>query len=310
MYRRGQTEDIPASLLRTSGYTSIKHEQGRKIITLTIGYDDTVKINEVEKDVALAIAEYNKSKPATITVDTAQSLSIMDEVINNLYLILGAAIILIYLIMVAQFQSWKKPFIVMFTVPLAFTGSFALMLLTGTSINIMSLVGIIILMGVVVNNGIVFVDYADKVMESGTTKREALLKTGVDRLRPILLTALTTISALIIMATNTTDYGLLLSPIAISMVGGLTYATFVTLFVVPIAYDIFNPRYKIPEQVQALKDANIDKIDDDNIFEETDTFYAQEIKSALLKNQNKKTRKPKSKTKKQPKKRQGYRSMS
>jgi len=308
LYRRGRTEDIPASLVRSSGYTGIKHSEGRKVIALTIRYDDVYSRNDIEKEVASAVAEYNNSKPATVSVETKQSKSIMDEVMSNLYLILGAAIILIYLIMVAQFQSWKKPFIVMFTVPLAFTGSFALMLLTGTSINIMSLVGIIILMGVVVNNGIVFVDYADKLMEAGADKREALLRTGIDRLRPILLTALTTISALIIMATNTSDYGLLLAPIAISMVGGLTYATFVTLFVVPIAYDIVNRRYKIPEQVQALKDANIDKIDDDNIFEETDTFYAQEIKTTILSNQKKKVSVRKSKPNKKIKERQGYRS--
>lgn len=311
LYRRGFSEDIPAALVRTQGYSGIRHSQGRKVIALTISYDNAFSKEEVVADVDSIVAEYNKSKPLSISVETNQELSVMDEIINNLYLILGAAIILIYLIMVAQFQSWKKPFIVMFTVPLAFTGSFALMLITGTSINIMSLVGIIILMGVVVNNGIVFVDYADKLMESGEDKRRALLRTGVDRLRPILLTALTTISALIIMAVNTTDYGLLLSPIAISMVGGLTYATFVTLFVVPIAYDIINRRYKIPEQVQALRDANIDKIDEDNIFEQTDSYYYKEIQqiaagkrtSVLARQKREKQPKPKKQ------KNTGYRSM-
>lgn len=281
LYRLGFSEDIPASLVKAPGYTGIKHAEGRKIITLTVEYDGAFKEADAVNDINQIVAVYNKTKPSTILVDTKEAVGIMDEVFNNLYLILGAAILLIFLIMVAQFQSWKKPFIVMFTVPLAFTGSFALMLLTGTSINIMSLIGMIILMGVAVNNGIVFVDYADKVIESGVDKKEALLKTGVDRLRPILLTALTTISAMIIMATNRTDYGLLLAPIAITMVGGLTYATFVTLYVVPIAYDIINRKYKVPEEFKALKDANIDKIDEDNIFEETDTFYAEIIGNVM-----------------------------
>ena len=281
LYRSGFSEDIPASFVKTSGYTGIRHSEGRKIITLTVEYDGAYSENDAVNDINQIVGLYNESKPSTVSVDTKEAVGLMDEVFNNLYLILGAAIILIFLIMVAQFQSWKKPFIVMFTVPLAFTGSFALMLVTGTSINIMSLIGIIILMGVVVNNGIVFVDYTDKVIESGTDKREALLKTGVDRLRPILLTALTTISAMIIMATNRTDYGLLLAPIAIAMVGGLGYATFVTLYVVPIAYDIINKKYKIPEEFKALKDANIDKIDEDNIFDETDHFFTDQIKAVV-----------------------------
>lgn len=310
LYRRVGGEDVPAALVKTPGYTGINHSEGRKVIGLSITYDTTFSLNEIEKDISAAVAEYNQSRPTGIIVDAGQTVSVMDEVMNNLYLILGAAIILIYLIMVAQFQSWKKPFIVMFTVPLAFTGSFILMLATGTSINIMSLVGLIILMGVVVNNGIVFVDYADKVMESGEDKRKALLRTGVDRLRPILLTALTTISALIIMAADTSDYGLLLSPLAISMVGGLTYATFVTLYAVPIVYDIFNRKYKIPEQIQALRDADIDKIDENNIFEETDPYYYSQIQKV---NESKSmsmltARRLERKRKRQGRK--GYRSMS
>lgn len=281
LYRAGMNENIPAKLIKTSGYSGIKHTGGRKVITLTVEYDGAFTEEEAVSDINEIVAVYNQTKPSTISVDTLEAVGILDEVFNSLYLILGAAILLIFLIMVGQFQSWKKPFIVMFTVPLAFTGSFALMLATNTSINIMSLIGIIILMGVAVNNGIVYVDYADKVIESGVDKREALLKTGVDRLRPILLTALTTIFAMIIMAVNRSDYGLLLAPIAIAMVGGLTYATFVTLYVVPIAYDIVNRKYKIPEEFKALKDANIDQIDENNIFDETDTYYSQEIEKVL-----------------------------
>ena len=194
----------------------------------------------------------------------------MEEVFNNLYLILGFGIALIYLIMVAQFQSWKKPFIVMFAIPLAFTGSFLAILITGIELSAVALMGIIVLMGVAVNNGIVFVEYTGQLIDSGADKRTALIRTGIDRLRPILMTTLTTVCAMFIMAFDNSDYGKLLAPLAITMLGGLIYATLITLFLVPIMFDIFNRKAKVSNAVKMMREANVTNVDASDVFELTD----------------------------------------
>lgn len=169
---------------------------------------------------------------------------------------IALAVVFIYLIMVAQFQNLLSPFIVLFTLPLAFTGGLLLLYLAGMELSIIAMLGFLVLAGVVVNNGIVFVDYVNQLRERGVEKREAILKTGVTRIRPIIMTALTTILALTTLALGYGSGAEMMQPMAVVTVGGLTYATLLTLFVVPVLYDLF---------VRVKKRNSLEKIDSEEV---------------------------------------------
>ena len=169
------------------------------------------------------------------------------DTFSDLFLMLALAIVFIYLVMVAQFQSFLFPFIVMFTIPLAFTGGFWALFITGTPVSVITLIGLVVLVGIVVNNGIVFVDYANQLIACGMPTRAALIKTGKDRLRPILMTALTTIIALLGMAFDTSMGSEMLKPIAITTIGGMLYSTLLTLVFIPVMYSILRKDKKKAE---------------------------------------------------------------
>ena len=162
--------------------------------------------------------------------------------------------------MVAQFQSLLSPFIVLFTIPLAFTGGLLGLLLTGQQLTMISLMGFIVLMGTVVNNGIVFVDYANQLRIGGMERRAALIATGKTRMRPILMTTLTTVLAMLQLVLSGDMASQLMSGMAIVIIFGLTYATLMTLYVVPLMYDIL---FKKPPLNVDIGDENLDDIPDD-----------------------------------------------
>ena len=172
---------------------------------------------------------------------SGENENIMDSV-EQLGLMLVLGILLVYLVMVAQFQSLKSPFIVMFTIPLAFTGGFLALLLCGMEVSVISLIGFIMLTGVIVNNGIVLVDYINQLRREGRDRREAIVEAGTTRMRPILMTTFTTILGLTDMAVRKSGGTAIMQPIAVVCIGGLTYATLMTLFVVPCIYDAFNKK--------------------------------------------------------------------
>ena len=161
------------------------------------------------------------------------------DAMEQIYLMLLLALIFMYLIMVAQFQSLLSPFIIMFTIPLAFTGGFLGLLMSGSEVSVIALIGFVMLSGIIVNNGIVLVDYINQLRAEGMEKREAIIRAGKTRIRPVMMTALTTILALSTMAFSN-DMGADMSkPMSIVTIGGLIYGTLMTLFVVPCIYDIF-----------------------------------------------------------------------
>lgn len=161
--------------------------------------------------------------------------------------LLGLGILIMYLIMVAQFQSLLSPFIVMFTIPLAFTGGFIGLWLTGNRLSVIALVGFVMLCGIIVNNGIVFIDYVNQLRLEGVSKKEALVLAGRTRMRPILMTALTTILAVSTMALGIGDGSDMVQPMAIVTIGGMIYGTLLTVIVVPVIYDIFH-RERLKQQ--------------------------------------------------------------
>ena len=174
---------------------------------------------------------------------------------------LGLALPFVYLVMVAQFQSLLSPFIVLFTIPLAFTGGLLGMLVTGQQMTMISLMGFIVLMGTVVNNGIVFVDYTNQLRMGGMERRAALIATGKTRMRPILMTTLTTVLAMLQMALSNDMASQLMSGMCIVIICGLSYATLMTLYIVPLMYDILFK--KPPLNVDIGSEKDLDDIPDD-----------------------------------------------
>lgn len=234
-----------ASLEENSGFKSIRRIDQQRYVTVTgvlqNGYNVGIVSEEIQKKLDAYVI------PEGYTVEMTGENKTIKDTFKDLFMMLILAIVFIYLIMVAQFQSLLSPFIVMFTIPLAFTGGFFALLITGFPLSIVAFIGLIVLTGVVVNNGIVFVDYANKMRESGLSKREALIKTGTDRLRPILMTALTTIIALSTMSLGTGTGTEMMQPMAITTIGGLIYATLLTLIFIPVLFDIFHKKdYKNP----------------------------------------------------------------
>ncbi len=170
----------------------------------------------------------------------------LSEVIANsqsdLYTVVIVAIILVYLVMAAQFESFIYPLCIMLTIPLAAIGAILALIITGQNLSITALIGIVMLIGVVVNNGIVLIDYTNRLRQRGISTYEAVHQAAIVRLRPILMTALTTILGLIPMAFATGEGSELTIPMAITIVGGLISSTFLTLFVLPVIYTIFTKR--------------------------------------------------------------------
>ena len=171
----------------------------------------------------------------------------IQETTGQIGLMLLLAVAFMYLIMVAQFQSLKSPFIILFTIPMAFTGGFLGLLITGKDLSAIAMIGFVMLAGIIVNNGIVLVDTINQLRESGYEFEEAILTAGTMRVRPILMTALTTILGLSTMAIGLGQGAEMMQPMAIVTIGGLIYGTLLTLLVVPCIYGLFNRRKKKAE---------------------------------------------------------------
>ena len=250
---------VPAAVKVVTGYNTISHAEGRRVIQMSVKCSD-MSGKKLEKAIKAVLAEYEENNATEgVDIEYIGTSEIISDTLSSLVLMLVLAVVFIYLVMVAQFQSLKSPFIIMFTIPLALTGSILMLAMTGYPISVFALLGIILLVGVVVNNGIVYVDYVNKLMASGMSKREALLRTAEDRIRPILMTALTTICAMLISVFDMSSGAAAIKPMAITVVGGLTYATLLTLYFVPVMYDIMNRKDK--KEVIKFEDDKEDDIE-------------------------------------------------
>ena len=243
-----------AKLEETVSLNTIHRDQQRRYITVSADVADGYNVTKVTTAAQAAIAEVDLPQGITASFQ-GENEAIMDA-IRQLLLMLLLGIVLVYLVMVAQFQSLRSPLIVMFTIPLAFTGGFLALLLAGIEVSVVSLVGFVMLVGVIVNNGIVLVDYINQLRLEGMGRREAIIEAGVTRLRPILMTSLTTILGLVVMAFGKDVGTALMQPVALVCIGGLLYATLMTLLVVPCMYDIRSRRdlRKVNEEELQLLD--------------------------------------------------------
>lgn len=225
-----------ATVQTDASLASISRDNQQRYMTVTAvteeGYNTTLLSRQVEQ----LLADYQA--PEGYTIQISGEVETIQNAMVDLVKMIALALVFIYLIMVAQFQSLLSPFIVMFTIPLAFTGGLLALWISGQQLSVIAMLGFLILAGVVVNNGIVFVDYANQLRLAGMEKRDALVLTGHRRIRPILMTALTTILAMSTMVFSQ-DMGAEMSrAMAIVTIGGLAYATLLTLFVVPVLYDL------------------------------------------------------------------------
>ena len=229
-----------ATVTETVSMNTISRDQQRRCVTVTAAIADGYNVTHVTSAAQQAVS--GLTLPEGVTVEFNGENEQIMEAMSQLLLMLLLGVVLVYFIMVAQFQSLKSPFIVMFTIPLAFTGGFLALLIAGIEVSVISLIGFVMLVGIIVNNGIVLVDYINQQRLAGMERREAIIDAGVTRLRPILMTSLTTILGLIVTATAKNAGTALMQPIAVVCIGGLLYATLMTLFVVPCMYDMMNKK--------------------------------------------------------------------
>lgn len=241
-----------------TGVNAIDRSNSERMMSVTAdtkdGYNTTLLSREVED----LLKEYEL--PEGYSIEFGGETSNTSDMLEQMSKLLLLGFLLIYLVMVAQFQSLLSPFIVIFTVPLAFTGGLLAMMITGEQMSLISLLGFLVLMGTVVNNGIVFVDYTNQLRVGGMTRHDALVATGKTRMRPILMTAFTTILAMLAMIFSQDTASEMGRGMAIVVAGGLFYATFMTMFIVPVMYDIL---YRKEVKVIDVGDDSIDDVPDD-----------------------------------------------
>ena len=239
------TLDQVANFRNSDSLSSINRNQQERTLSVTSEIKDGYNVGKVSSAVQKKIKKYNAPKGYSITMKG--EMESIQETTGQIGLMLLLAVAFMYLIMVAQFQSLKSPFIILFTIPMAFTGGFLGLLITGKDLSAIAMIGFVMLAGIIVNNGIVLVDTINQLRESGYEFEEAILTAGTMRVRPILMTALTTILGLSTMAIGLGQGAGMMQPMAIVTIGGLIYGTLLTLLVVPCIYGLFNRRKKKAE---------------------------------------------------------------
>ncbi|MFW5894311.1 MAG: efflux RND transporter permease subunit [Bacillota bacterium] len=225
------------------GFGSIERIDGTRYIDVSAELESGYSSTLVAEDIESMLDDHDKQSGYSYDIEgeSEEIMATIDELV-----IMGAlGILLVYMIMASQFQSLLYPFIIMLTIPLAFTGGFGILYVSGYQVSIVAIIGLIILSGVVVNNGIVLVDYINQLRQRGYELKAAIIRAGRIRLRPIFMTALTTILALMPLALGYGEGAELMQPMALTAIGGLVYATFLTIFVVPIFYDMMTRHGRI-----------------------------------------------------------------
>ena len=230
-----------ATLKKGVGPMTISRDNKRRLATVNVECSATAKMNEVQDNVKKLMDE-NMIFPDDVTYTFDGDWVTTQEKGKYVFIILVMAIILIFAVMAGQYESFKNPFINMFTIPLLVIGVAGIYYITGQSLSLFSAIGVVMLTGIVVNNGIVLVDYTNQLRAKGMSVYEACIEAAVARIRPILMTSTTTIFAMMPMAFSTKEGPNMTQPIALTVLGGLLSAKLITLFFIPIMYYIFNKR--------------------------------------------------------------------
>lgn len=250
----GESVKVPlseiADFVNTESLTSINRADQTRYIAVSAAIAEGYNVGIVSGDVEDKLADYEV--PAGYSLVFSGENEMIVDAMQQIVLMLVLAVVFMYLIMVAQFQSLLSPFIIMFTIPLAFTGGFLGLFISGSEVSVIALIGFVMLAGIIVNNGIVLIDYMNQLREGGMEKRAAIMEAGRTRLRPVLMTALTTILALSTMVFSHDMGSEMAKPMAVVTIGGLLYGTLLTLVVIPCIYDIFS-REKGEKRIKGAK---------------------------------------------------------
>lgn len=244
-----KTVEIPfeqiANFEMVETMSSINRADQTRYVSVSAAIADGYNVGLVGTAIKEALEDYEL--PAGYRLEFAGENETINEAMGQVGLMLLLALIFMYLIMVAQFQSLLSPFIIMFTIPLAFTGGFLALFMTGSEVSVIAMLGFVMLSGIIVNNGIVLIDFMNQLREGGMSKKDAIIEAGRTRLRPVLMTALTTILGLSTMVFSNDMGSEMMKPMSIVTIGGLTYGTLLTLIVIPCIYDIFSRERKDEE---------------------------------------------------------------
>ena len=237
---------------------SIEHLDRERVIKVT-GTIFKRSLGDVAEDVNKEVAKIKM--PQGIAVELAGSIEEQQESFGDMFTLLALVVLLTYIVMAAQFESFRDPFIIMFSLPFAFSGVFVALWLTGTTLSLIALIGAVMLVGIVVKNGIVLIDYINLNKERGASVKRAVISGGKSRLRPVLMTTLTTILGMFPMAMGIGEGSEIWQPMGIAIIGGLTLSTILTLIVIPSIYtafhagDIKRGRKRWAKQLKTLKTA-------------------------------------------------------
>ena len=248
-----------ARLVETTSPASVSRKNQSRYLTVTAETKEDYNTTLLSRELQQTVNQMNAELPNGYTIEIEGETLQVQEMVEQMSKMLLLAFAFIYFVMVAQFQSLLSPFIIIFTIPLAFTGGMLGLLVFREHLSLLSLMGFLVLMGTVVNNGIVFVDYANQLRIGGLERRDALCATGVTRMRPILMTAMTTVLAMGQLIFGSGMGAQMSRGMAIVIAGGLVYATLMTLYIIPVMYDIL---YK-KQPLNVLVDGNLDDVPDD-----------------------------------------------
>ena len=233
-----------ASIRESTGALNILHESQQRIVYVRSALNG-ISLGEAVDNVKVILAKTELDPD--VVVEIGGQFKDQQETFNDMYILFAISLFLIYAIMASQFESFRDPLIIMFTVPLSIIGVIWAFFLTGTTLSAVTFIGIIMLLGIVVNNGIVLVDYTNLLMARGERLHDAIIKAGRSRLRPVLMTAVTTVMGMVPMAVNTGPGSEIWKPLGITVIGGLTVATFITLVFIPCVYAVVNRRSEVKQ---------------------------------------------------------------
>jgi multidrug efflux pump subunit AcrB len=248
-----------ATLEETSSPRTLLRNNLRQYMDVTATTKEGYNTDLLTRDLEPQLEALADTLPEGCSYEISGEFSQVQDMLHQMLLMIALAVLLIYLVMVAQFQSLLSPFIILLTLPLAFTGGVLALLISGEQITALALMGFLILLGTIVNNGIVFVDYTNQLRVGGMSRHDALMAAGQTRMRPILMTALTTILALLQLMLGSGMGSQLGRGMAIVMTGGLLYGTLMTLFIIPVMYDILCKKPPLHVDV----DSDMEEVADD-----------------------------------------------
>jgi HAE1 family hydrophobic/amphiphilic exporter-1 len=240
-----------ASITEEFAAPTIERENRQRVVTVQSSVGEGFALGDVVKEVESVLDGYEL--PDGIALEVGGSMEDLQDMMADFMTLLVLVVLLVYIVMATQFESLKMPFIIMFTLPFAFTGVFFALFITGTPLSMIAMIGAIMLVGIVTKNGIVMVDYTNLLIERGMPALEAVVASGKSRLRPVLMTSVTTILGMLPMAMGLGDGSELWQPMGIAIIGGMTFSTLLTLFVIPVLYAMFQLRKEQKARAKMVK---------------------------------------------------------